>query len=105
MNRLYIFTALLLVFSCTIEKKTDDSDSVSPKLSGKEIFSERCTSCHGMDGKLGFGGAKDLTASKKTLEEIIHQVTFGKGAMAPYKNILSVQDIQSVSEYALTLRK
>lgn len=93
---------LLLIISCQIEKK----ESTPPHFkTGKEVFGERCTSCHGADGKLGFGGAKDLTISAKSLPEIINQVTNGKGAMAPYKNILSVEEIDSVSAYALSLRK
>jgi mono/diheme cytochrome c family protein len=41
----------------------------------------------------------------KSLDEIVHQVTNGKGAMAPYKNILTPEEIYAVSEYALSLSK
>lgn len=105
MNKFYLFVCLSLMTSCSIEKKDDVPHETSELKSGATIFSERCTSCHGMDGKLGFGGAKDLTASKKSLAEIIHQVTEGKGAMAPYKNILSLEEIHAVAEYAKTLQK
>lgn len=91
----------LLIFSCKLEKK----EEVSTKPDGKTIYMDRCTSCHGMDGKLGFGGAKDITSSRKTIEEIVNQVTNGKGAMAPYKNILSTEEIRAVSEYAFSMQK
>lgn len=104
-NKYYFILGLLFIFSCTIEKKNDSPHETTEFKSGPQIFSERCTSCHGTDGKLGFGGAKDLTASTKSLSEIIHQVTEGKGAMAPYKNILSLEEIHAVAEYAKTLQK
>jgi cytochrome c6 len=105
MNKLYTLFIILFFLSCTIEKKDDVPHEAEVVKSGLTIFSERCTSCHGMDGKLGFGGAKDLTASKKSLAEIIHQVTEGKGAMAPYKNILTLDEIHAVAEYAKSLQK
>lgn len=105
MNKFYFGCVLFFLTSCSVERKNDSESSSSPALkSGKEIYSERCTSCHGQDGKLGFGGAKDLTLSKKSKDEVIHQVSQGKGAMAPFKNILSEEEILAVSEYAISLR-
>lgn len=91
----------LFFFSCKLEKK----DVASTIPDGKAIYMDRCTSCHGSNGQLGFGGAKDIAASTKTIEEIVNQVTNGKGAMAPYKNILSVEEIRAVSEYAFSMQK
>jgi mono/diheme cytochrome c family protein len=105
MNKPFFVFTIFIITSCTIEKKDSVPHETSELKSGAAIFSERCTSCHGMDGKLGFGGAKDLTASKKTLSEIINQVTNGKGAMAPYKNILTLEEIAAVSEHAISLQK
>lgn len=104
MSKFFLPFICLIILSCTIEKNEVVPHETSTK-SGATIFSERCTSCHGMDGKLGFGGAKDLTTSKKSLAEIIHQVTEGKGAMAPYKNILSLEEIHAVAEYAKSMQK
>jgi mono/diheme cytochrome c family protein len=105
MNNLITIFCLFFIVSCTIEKKDENPHETTVIKSGSTIFSERCTSCHGMDGKLGFGGAKDLTKSIKSLAEIESQVTNGKGAMAPYKNILSLEEIAAVSEHALRLQK
>jgi mono/diheme cytochrome c family protein len=54
---------------------------------------------------MGFGGAKDLTASTLSIDQIVNQVTNGKGAMAPYKNLLTPEEIVAVSEYAVSMRK
>jgi cytochrome c6 len=100
-NLLFVCISSLVYFSCKLEKKEDNSI----KLDGKAIYMDRCTSCHGSNGQLGFGGAKDITISVKTIEEIVNQVANGKGAMAPYKNILSVEEIRAVSEYAFSMQK
>lgn len=98
---IFALCLLLTIIACKLEKK----ENTPSKTDGKAIYMDRCTSCHGMDGKMGFGGAKDITQTMKSLDEIIHQVTNGKGAMAPYKNILTPEEIYAVSEYALSLSK
>ena len=100
-SALFLLCVLLCTTACKLEKK--DNPPVKPN--GKALYLDRCTSCHGMNGKMGFGGAKDITKTLKSLDEIIHQVTNGKGAMAPYKNILTPEEIFAVSEYALSLSK
>ena len=50
-------------------------------------------------------GAKDLTASVLTREQMIAMVTHGKGAMMPYKNVLTAKQIELVVDHARTLRK
>ncbi len=70
---------------------------------GKAIFNMNCTLCHGRDGKAGLNGAKDLTASTLTAEEMMAIVKNGKGAMAPYKQVLSAQEIEAVVTYIRTL--
>ncbi len=105
MNKITIFFFTGLFLSCQIDKKEDNTlKTNSTSLSGKNIFAERCIACHGSDGTMGFGGAKDLTKSLLSEEEIILQVTNGKGAMAPYKNILSSEEINQVSKYVLSFR-
>lgn len=102
MNYILLFFFFFLV-SCNDSKKVDVSQ-FKPKLDGKEIFSQRCVACHGSNGKLGFSGAKDLTVSKFTVPQIINQVTNGKGAMTPFKNILTTDEIMEVANYCKTLQ-
>lgn len=72
---------------------------------GKKIFETYCILCHGVDGKLGLNGSKDLTISTITLEERIAQVTNGKGTMTPFKDILTEAEIKAVASYSETLKK
>lgn len=70
---------------------------------GAMLFSTHCTLCHGKDGKLGVSGAKDLSVSTLSKEEMIALVTNGKGAMAAYKNVLTKAEIEAVVEHVRTL--
>ena len=50
-------------------------------------------------------GAKDLGLSSLTRVEMIAMVTNGKGAMMPYKNVLTPKQIEAVVDHVRTLRK
>jgi cytochrome c6 len=76
-----------------------------PVSKGEELFNTNCTLCHGRKGDLGMNGAKDLTVSVLTREQMIAMVTNGKGAMMPYKNVLTAKQIELVVDHARTLRK
>jgi len=103
---LVIFFSYIFINSCQDHKKIDDySINAESIKTGKTIFQERCTSCHGADGTLGFSGAKNLKESKKNMDEIKSQIINGKGAMNPFKNILSPEEIDSVSLYVMTFQK
>lgn len=74
-------------------------------MSGAEIYKMYCVACHGMDGTLAFSGAKNLQESVLSLEDRIDQITNGKGAMSPFKDIISEEEIRKVSIYIEELRK
>ena len=68
---------------------------------GKEIFSQAgCTSCHtlkdaGSTGTIG----PNLDQAKPAKELAIERVTNGKGAMPPFKDKLSAEQIEAVATY------
>jgi cytochrome c6 len=72
---------------------------------GETIYKKYCILCHGVDGKLGLNGSKDLSVSQLTLDQRVVQVTKGKNTMTPYEGILSPQEIKAVAEYTLTLTR
>lgn len=91
----------------TVAKKSKEEapkEDASTNRRGRLIYKQHCNLCHGSDGKLGLSGATDLSTSTLSLDERIYQVTNGKGAMTPYKNILSESQIKAVSEYLEELR-
>lgn len=69
---------------------------------GKDIFEQKCTLCHGNDGKLGANGAKDLSKTAMTHADMIKIITEGKNMMASYKDALTPEQIEAVSNYIET---
>ena len=81
-----------------------DCEEVIP--TGKELYYNQCSACHGMDGKLGNSGAKDLTNSNLTDNQILHILNEGKGAMpAQIQLIGKPSEMDSVVEFVKQLRK
>lgn len=103
MKRIVPIAIGILVFACgsTSDGGTMDAD----KPVGRSIFNTNCALCHGRDGKASLNGAKDLTISTLSKPEMKAIVREGKGAMAPYKNVLSAQEIEAVVEHVRSLGK
>lgn len=106
MARVIPFTLIMVLLACS--SATPDgtimADSAD-KTAGELLFNLNCTLCHGRDGKLGLNEAKDLTVSTLTKAEMIALVRQGKGAMMPYKDILTAKEIDAVVEHVRTLGK
>lgn len=94
---------LFFVYACN---SSDGGNQKPTAISGKQIFEEKCTLCHGANGAQQLNGAADLTQSTIDLEERIYIITNGKGnGMAPYKEILSKEEIKKVAAYTQKLKK
>lgn len=74
------------------------------EVHGKAIFTSYCAACHGQDGKLGLAGAKNLTTSTLTDEEVMNIISNGKNAMSPYKKVLNAEEIAAVAAYVKVFR-
>ena len=98
---------VILIFSCGGPSSNDPSaaPSKTKEISGYQIFKTHCRLCHGADGRMGLNGAKSIPDSELSLEERILHITNGKGAMQPYKGVLSEAKIKAVAEYTMTLGK
>lgn len=72
---------------------------------GAVIYNAQCVLCHGRDGRLGLSGAKDLTLSTLSREEMVALLASGKGAMAGYATMLSTADIEAVVDHLRSLPK
>ena len=70
---------------------------------GVSIYNTNCVMCHGRDGNLGMSGAKDLTKSRLTREEMIAIVTKGRGGMIGFGKMLSKTEIDEVVDHVRTL--
>jgi cytochrome c6 len=72
---------------------------------GAKLYAMHCVLCHGKEGDLGVSGAKDLTISSLSRQEMVAIVTNGKGAMAAYRNVLTKAEIDAVVEHVRSLRR
>ena len=92
-----------LIIACAGKEKTT-APATGNVVEGEAIFKKYCIICHGIDGKLGVNGAKDLSLSKLTLEEREVQVKKGKNVMTPFEGILNDEQIKAVATYTLKFK-
>lgn len=102
--------ATLLVASCGGSKTRDqypvrsgDNGPVDVTLV-KKLYDVKCALCHGYDGAQQFAGAKDLTQSVLPKNEVVLRISEGKGSMPPHKDVLSVEQMDALADFVLTLR-
>lgn len=95
---LIISVFAIIAFSCA------DKKAKTPGVDGRKVFKQNCVVCHGLDGKLGANGSKDLTLSKMSLDERKAIIKNGKGAMVGLGTLLKPAEIEAVAEYTLKLK-
>jgi mono/diheme cytochrome c family protein len=69
---------------------------------GAQPFKDNCQSCHGPDGAGGHVGS-DLQKSSvaENLAQVEKQVRNGGGAMPPFSDVLSDEEIDTVAQYVV----
>ena len=72
---------------------------------GEQLYNVACAACHGVDGKLGLTGAKDLTLSSLSHADKVLTISEGKGNMTGFKDQLSEQEIEAVTAYVDSMKK
>lgn len=73
--------------------------------SGKELFEQNCTKCHGINGTKGRFGAKNLQKSVLTDDQYLKIIQKGKGIMPSWEKKLSADQITDIISYIKTLKK
>ncbi|NBC25068.1 MAG: c-type cytochrome [Bacteroidetes bacterium] len=108
---LSIFTLvgiLLMGTYCSSSETNASSENrnLSPEekelAEGQKLYKRHCISCHGMNGKMGFNGAKDLTESNLTFNERKVLIAYGRESMMAFKSILDPEEIEAVARYSMT---
>jgi mono/diheme cytochrome c family protein len=70
--------------------------------SGAELFSSNCESCHGPNGAGGHVGPNLQKSSvAENLATVEKQVSNGGGAMPPFSDVLSDEEIDTVAHYVV----
>jgi mono/diheme cytochrome c family protein len=70
----------------------------------KKLYDAKCAICHGFDGRQQYAGAKDISASTMTRDQIIQQIAEGKGSMPPQKDVLDTDQIAALADFVLALQ-
>ena len=81
-----------------------DAESYDINAHGKALYLSQCALCHGDNGKKGLSGAKDLSISVQTEEEMFAIISNGKGQMLAYSSVFSKEEIELVIAYVKTLK-
>lgn len=98
--------AISFLQSCGEANEPTVEKPKSPQEEAKDLYTLNCASCHGMDGKLGGSGSKDLSKSNLTDSEMIEIITNGKNNMPAMKDVIQDQSkIKNLAEFVKTLRK
>jgi mono/diheme cytochrome c family protein len=68
-----------------LDVDTVPADTGPSSSSGAVVYADTCADCHGDDGKLGSGGASDLTVKvpEQTDEQLTSVILNGYGDMGP----------------------
>lgn len=93
------------LLACGSAPEAATAVAANGKPDGAQLYDMYCTLCHGGDGKLGINGAKDLTASLLSREEMIAVVTHGRNTMAPFKQVLDPVQVEAVVDHLRALPK
>jgi mono/diheme cytochrome c family protein len=82
----------------TTATETGDGQAAS----GAKLFSSNCESCHGPDGAGGHVGPNLQKSSvAENLARVEKQVRNGGGAMPPFSDVLSDEEIDTVAKYVV----
>ena len=106
--RLSVFLGLFLLVSCGPQTKELDQTSEEKPFSKEDatsLFTMRCASCHGEDGKLGVSGAKDLSISTLTDTEISSTIYNGKNGMPSFGGSFTQEQLKALVPVVKSLRK
>lgn len=98
-----LIISIVLLACGNSERRSAEVPGQVPQSRGEMIFDTHCTLCHGDDGKLGMGEAKDLSISTLTKDEMKMVITNGRGTMMPYRQVLSAEEIDAVVEHVRKL--
>lgn len=71
---------------------------------GSALYNAQCVVCHGVDGKANFSGAKDLTLTTKSTDEIIETIKSGKNTMPKMASIYNEQELKALASYVNALK-
>lgn len=98
----FSFFLIIVSFGLGEKIKSVKGGEKTVAISGKEIFEQKCVLCHGNDGKLAANGSKDLSVTLLNHTDMVKVIAEGKNTMASYKEVLTPEQIEAVTNYIET---
>lgn len=67
-------------------------------LNGQQMYIDNCAKCHGLDGKAGIAGAKDISKTEMNVDAIADIITKGRNGM-PATVGLTPEETRAIAQY------
>ncbi len=100
---LLLITGSFGIAEVYVKKKNVPKDALAaaPTTDAKAGYEGRCGMCHGVDGKLGMAGAKDISATMLDAATIKDIILHGRNSMMP---VIGVEDEEAalIADYVFT---
>src|ERR1700761_2229205 len=90
---LFVFASCNSGNTYSAKSTTDDTARVMNTSRGKELFEEKCSACHGLNGDGMNNGAANLQVNKLDSIAIILTIQNGKRTMPPFKDAIADTDM------------
>ena len=96
-----------LVIGCDAPEARPNEASTAPisAVLAEKAYLQKCSLCHGRDGKLGVAKATDLSSSAMSIEERVAIIRYGKGLMPPQNDVLDDATILGLAQYLSDFRE
>jgi mono/diheme cytochrome c family protein len=99
----------LVVFSFCLPTKNENIQIIPNHFdnavsTGKKLFGQHCSKCHGLNGTLGRFGAKNLQESVLDDEQYLRIIQKGKGIMPAWEKKLTSDQISDLITYIKILK-
>lgn len=89
----------------TLSQEILEQNQVAISTNAGALYVKFCVNCHGDNGMLGKFGAANLAFTTMGTQQKIEIIANGKGVMAPYKDDMSTEEIESLAVYLTTLKR
>lgn len=99
----YFFLAAIAAFCVWNFSSCSEEPKAQSPVDAHALFVKRCATCHGSEGNLQMSGAKNITVSQLSSDEIKNQIIHGKGGMPPFESMLTVQEVEALTAYCMKL--
>lgn len=102
----YFLVLTLVTSSCSSDKADSKTESkTQAPLSGKALFEQNCSACHGEFGDGVIGGAANLRTTKLSEKEINQVILNGKGTMPALGSLFSPKERERIVTYVQQFKK